>query len=173
MGPTEINGLPAHVLLVHAVLALVPLASLLLLASAWWPAARRRLGIVTPLVALAALASVPVTTHAGNWLLSRVRVTANVQRHAQLGPTLLPWVIALFVAALLTWIVYRLLERRPADRDGSRPRSTAAVSIALGLIAVVVSAGTLITIYRIGDSGARAAWTGNFSTRPGVPPPAR
>jgi len=57
----EINGLPAHVLLVHAVVIVIPLAALLTVLSALWPAARRRLGIVTPIVALIALILVPVS----------------------------------------------------------------------------------------------------------------
>jgi len=66
--PTSIHGLPAHVLLVHAVVMVVPLTALLLLASAWWPAARRKLGFCTPLLALIAVVHVPITTHAGEWL---------------------------------------------------------------------------------------------------------
>ena len=173
MGPTQINGLPAHVLLVHAVVGLVPLAALLVLASAWWPAARRRLGVVTPLVALVTLASVPVTVRAGEWLLPRVRINPDVQRHSELGNDLLPWVIALFAVAAVSWIVWRLQERRPSDRDAPRGRSSVALTIALGLAAVVVSAGAVVTVYRIGDSGARAVWIGNFSTEPGRLPPGR
>ena len=48
----EVNGLPLHVLLVHFIVVGVPLAALLTVLSALWPAARRRLGIITPLVAL-------------------------------------------------------------------------------------------------------------------------
>lgn len=49
------NGLPMHPLLVHLAVVLVPLSSLLLVLHVSWPAARRRLGWVTPAVALAAL----------------------------------------------------------------------------------------------------------------------
>ena len=38
-----VNGLPAHVLLVHAIVVLLPLAALLLVLTAVWPAARSRL----------------------------------------------------------------------------------------------------------------------------------
>ena len=51
----EFQGLPTHILLVHAVIVLVPIAALLTVLSAVWPAARRRLGIITPLVGLVAL----------------------------------------------------------------------------------------------------------------------
>ena len=54
-GELEFNGLPLHILIVHAVVVGIPLAALLTVLSAVWPAARRRLGIVTPIVALFAL----------------------------------------------------------------------------------------------------------------------
>jgi hypothetical protein len=30
-------------------------------------------------------------------------------------------------------------------------------------VVVVVAVGSVVTVYRIGDSGARASWTGQFS----------
>lgn len=44
----EINALPAHVLLIHLVIVPVPAAAVMLIASAVWPAARARLGFLTP-----------------------------------------------------------------------------------------------------------------------------
>ena len=67
-----ISGLPMHVLLVHGTVVFVPLAALCTVLSIVWPAARRRLGIVTPLIALVALVLVPITQQAGAWLMQRV-----------------------------------------------------------------------------------------------------
>jgi hypothetical protein len=39
----------------------------------------------------------------------------------------------------------------------------------LAVLAVVVATGSVVTVYRIGDSGARAAWTGRFSELPQPP----
>ncbi len=58
----EFNGLPIHILLIHFVVIVVPLAGLCTVLAAAWPAARRRLGIVTALIALAALIAVPIGT---------------------------------------------------------------------------------------------------------------
>jgi hypothetical protein len=68
MGPTTIAGLPAHALLVHIVVVMVPLTALLVILTVLWPAAQRRLGIITPLVAFATLVAVPLTTQSGEWL---------------------------------------------------------------------------------------------------------
>jgi hypothetical protein len=48
------------------------------------------------------------------------------------------------------------------------------MTIALAALALIVAAGATATCYRIGDSGARAAWTGKYSQTailsPGKPP---
>jgi hypothetical protein len=106
MGPTVINGLPAHVLLVHVVVVFVPLAAILLVLSALWPAARRRLGIVTPIVALIALAIIPPTTNAGDWLAARVGPSPDLAQHISLADGLLPTEIAVFVVAAALWVLF-------------------------------------------------------------------
>lgn len=150
-----INGLPVHVLLVHLVVIVVPLAALCLLLSAFWPAARRRLGVVTPIVALVALVAVPFTTAAGEWLQERVGATPLLERHAALGPLLLPWVIATFVVACALWLWYRWTPAAP------RPARIAA-TIALDVAAVVTAVGSVVLVVLIGESGTAAVWTGSF-----------
>jgi uncharacterized BrkB/YihY/UPF0761 family membrane protein len=150
-----INGLPVHVLLVHLVVIVVPLAALCLLLSAFWPAARRRLGVVTPIVALVALVAVPFTTAAGEWLQERVGATPLLERHAALGPLLLPWVIATFVVACALWLWYRWTPAVP------RPARIAA-TIALDVAAVVTAVGSVVLVVLIGESGTAAVWTGSF-----------
>lgn len=150
-----INGLPLHVLLVHLVVIVVPLAALCLLLFAFWPVARRRLGIVTTLVALVALVAVPFTTAAGEWLQARVGDTPLIERHASLGPLLLPWVIAVFVVASALWLWYRL--------DPALPRPARIVAIVvLDAAAVVAAVGSIILVVLIGESGTAAVWTGSF-----------
>lgn len=161
IGMTEINGLPAHILLIHLVVIGIPLAALLTILSAVWPAARRRLGIVTPIVALGALIMVPITTNAGEWLQARVYqgfTNPQIVRHAELGDELLPWAIGLFVLGVLAWGLPVL---------AGRPKAAAALSstgarIAVGVLAVAIGAVATVQVYRIGDAGAKAAWGSNF-----------
>jgi hypothetical protein len=177
---TTIGGLPAHILLVHAVVGLVPLTALLVVLVAVWPAARRRLDRVTAAVAVVTLVMVPVTTDAGEWLEHRVEQTALLRAHTELGDTLLPWVIGLAVVALAVLarsLLAQRAERRPSQVGvGGGPGTVRApeppaggsggraVSVVLAVLAVVVAVGSVVTVYRIGDSGARAVWTGNFSS---------
>jgi hypothetical protein len=153
------NGLPIHVLTVHFVVIVVPLAALCLVLSMFWSAARRRLGIVTPILALVALVSVPITTQAGEALQEQLNETALSELHVHLGEDLLPWVIALFLVSILQWAWFRYFigDGRFAKNLASRPaRTTITVLLSLAVIAVVI--GSVVTVFIIGESGAKAVW---------------
>jgi hypothetical protein len=172
------------------VVVLVPLAALLLVASAWWPAARRKLGILPPLVALIALVLVPVTTHAGEWLRDRVPATPLIDRHAELGDSLLPWAVAMFVVAVLLWYVHlgarlpgRLgsgARRLQAAPDGPAASSAVAaqqatltvappranvLTLIAAVLATALAVGSVVQVVRIGESGSKAVWQGNVSSQ--------
>lgn len=177
MGPTKISGLPAHVLIVHFVVVGVPLTAALLVAAALWPAARRRLGVVLPAAALVTLASVPLATSAGEWLAKRVEPDPLVRAHTRLGDTLLPWVIGLFVVAAAVWALDVLAARAarsvpvpagsgvaPVPRPS--PLTGAPARIVLAVLALVVATGSVVQVYRIGESGSRAAWHDAYQDQP-------
>ncbi|HEV7470489.1 MAG TPA: hypothetical protein VGO23_12005 [Pseudonocardia sp.] len=210
MIPYEINGLPAHVLVLHAVVVLVPLTSLVVVGTAFWSAARRRLGVAVPILALVTLGAVQLTINAGGWLIRRVPITPLVRAHAHLGDDMLPWAIALVVVAIAVWAQRFLPSHRTdvgndhtdraedtARADPGRPttgpgtvhtqtltrattaptgrRSTLATGVAgVAMIAALAAGvGATVQCYRVGDAGARAVWTDNFSTQPlpRTPPP--
>lgn len=153
------QDLPLHPLVVHLTVVLIPVAALTLVVAAVWPAARRRLGLLPPILALLALIMVPITTAAGTWLADRVGRTPLVDRHEILGNSMLPWVIAMLVAAVAVWAWHRF-----ATGPNRRVRLT--VSIILAVAAIVIAAGSVLTIVQIGESGARAVWSGSFSPEP-------
>ncbi|QNK79577.1 hypothetical protein [Nakamurella sp. PAMC28650] len=161
---TEFNGLPAHILLIHLVVVGIPVAALLTVLSAVWPAARVRLGIATPVIALLALICVPITTNAGQWLQHHVYIdpkTANGQlilTHIRIGDGLTPWAIGLFVLALAAWGIPHLLGRE----KGPAVLGSSATKIAVGVLALAIAVVAVIQVYRIGDAGAKAAWSSNF-----------
>jgi hypothetical protein len=68
----EINGLPAHALLVHLVVVVVPLSALAAIVVSLWPAAQRKLTFLVPLGAVVGLIAVPFTTAAGTDLAARL-----------------------------------------------------------------------------------------------------
>lgn len=170
LGPGEVSGLPAHVLLVHAAVVSVPVAALATVVAAAWPAARARLGIATPALALAALVCARLTADAGQWLADRLPPTALLSRHERLGRGLFPWVLALAVVAVLDHVLDRTASREPTGAAAGPGRTATLVrpvaqhrtarTVVAVVLAVVTAAGSLVQVYRVGDSGARAVWSG-------------
>jgi hypothetical protein len=151
-----IDGIPFHPLIVHAVVALMPLASVLVLLDAVWPRFRRTVGPLPLIASVLATISVPFATQSGTYLEGAINAEENpmVQHHQALGDLMLYWGIGLIVASALLFVLRRRLTK--ADTSNAR-RVVLGVAVAL---AVVVSVGTMIHIYRVGDSGARAVWEG-------------
>lgn len=148
-----VNGLPLHPLLVHAVIALVPITSGAVILHAYWPLARRRLGILTPLAALALVVAVPITILAGQNLAAQVGPLPAVETHMALGMMMLGWSIALLVVAVGEWVWYAF-----RDRMNIHGRGRTVVSAVIKVLAAVVGVSALVMIVLVGESGARAVW---------------
>ncbi|MFF0392896.1 DUF2231 domain-containing protein [Kitasatospora sp. NPDC004615] len=146
---STLNGLPVHILLVHIVVVFVPLTALALIVCALSPAVARRCGLLLPVLAFVTAASVPLTTNAGEWLEHNVERNDLVRKHAELGDGMLPWVGGLFLLAVLVWWFTRAASTRSFS---------GALRIGATVLCVVVAVGAVVDVYRIGDSGAKAAW---------------
>ncbi|MEO6201503.1 MAG: hypothetical protein ABIX44_10110 [Cryobacterium sp.] len=165
-----VNGLPLHVLLVHVVVLLVPATALCVLLAAAWPTARRRLGLLTPLMGLATIALVPLHTQSGQWLKDRVFGTPLIETHAALGTALWPWSLTLGLIGIATWLWYFLSERRTRSDDaGTATRPTGgrrAVAISLAVLAFGIGGVATYQTVIIGESGSRAVWEGVVTESP-------
>jgi len=152
------NGLPAHILLNHFVVVLAPLTAVLAILCALWPAARRRLIWLVLLLAVGTLVLVPLTINSGAWLAARVGPSTVLTTHEQLGETLI-YIAAALVASvtLLTAVHIRQARGRTVKF---------ALHSVVGVLVIVAAVTTLIQTYRIGDSGARAAWGNVTSSTP-------
>lgn len=145
----QVLGLPAHPLLVHAPLVLIPLvlaAALVLLVRPAW----RERG-AAPLAAFAVVVAGLAVLAAGSGepLEHRVRETALVERHAELGEQLRTIAIALAALTVAWAAALRLQDRLPR-----------ASRLLAALPAIVVLTATLATVWdvRTGHAGAEAAW---------------
>jgi hypothetical protein len=149
---TVINGLPAHVLLLHFIVVLAPLTASLEIACAVWPPARRGLLVWLALIlAFATTVLTPITTDAGEWLYNlRRNPDPDLREHAELGGTMIYFSIALLIAAVAL-VALHLIERRST----SRPR---VASVAVAVVVIAVGVATIIQTYRIGDTGAQSVW---------------
>jgi hypothetical protein len=150
---TTIAGLPAHALLVHAIVVLAPLTALLEMLCAFWTAARRRLVWLVLAIAAVNLVLTPVTAEAGEWLYDQEqRPSPILQEHAERGE----WMIYLSLALLAVAIALAVLHWVEGRSD--KRRTIASVVVAVVALAVGVSA--IVGVYRIGDAGARSVWGG-------------
>jgi hypothetical protein len=158
--PSTLFGLPTHAMVVHAAVVLIPLAALAVVLHAFWPAARRRLGVGTPILAGIALILTPLATSSGDNLEHMVGENALVRKHAELADGLLPWVSGLFVVALALWLLDRRRTRVHPDGPGAQrtagPRWLPAV---VGVLAAIAVVGTVQQVVRVGHAGAEATWS--------------
>lgn len=147
---STVNGLPAHILLNHLVVVLGPLAAILAILCAVWAAARRHLIWLTLALTVITLIVTPLTTSSGSWLAGKVGDSPAIGRHAELGETLVYFVVALVVTVTALAVVHL---------RGARGKSVRTVVHAVvAVLVVAAAAATLFQTYRVGDSGARAAW---------------
>jgi hypothetical protein len=149
---TIINGLPAHALLLHFVLVLVPLTALLEIACGLWPAFRRgQLLWLTLLLAAGTMVLTPLTINAGGWLFSlRSNPSAVLLRHAELGSAMNYYSVALLVVAI-GLVLLRVVERRIG-------RGHLVADIVVGILVLAVGISSMVQIYRVGDAGAQSVW---------------
>jgi uncharacterized membrane protein len=144
-------GLPAHPLVVHAAVVLLPLAVLSTLVAAVVPRQRMPYAIVALGLAVAATGAVALAQGSGEALEERVTETPLVEEHTQQGERVLPW------AAGLTVVAAAVLLADPVRRR--YPRLTATqVTAALLVLTVGIGAGATWSIVEVGHSGAKATW---------------
>lgn len=154
---TIINGLPAHALLLHLVVVLVPLTALLEIVCVVWPPARRgQLLWLTLILALVTMVVTPITVNAGQWLYDLRRSPSPILReHAARGSLMIYVAVALLVAAALL-VALRQIERRS---DGG----PTLVRVVIAILVVGVGIASSIQIYRVGDAGAQSVWGGEIA----------
>lgn len=164
---SNIFGIPAHPLIVHAVVVLVPLAALGAIAvviSSW---VRSHIGWLVAAAAVLNVVLVPLATGSGESLEERVDETALVETHAEMGEQLLPWIIALALVVGAFMVLARLASRRSSDTPPPVWASRN-VSIVIAALTVIAASGALVQVARIGHSGAKASWSNvSSAARPG------
>jgi hypothetical protein len=151
VGIDELFGLPAHPLFVHAAVVLLPLAAVVTLVCAAWPRSRRYYAPLALGVALVATLAVGLAQGSGEELEEEVDETELVEAHTEQGEQVLPWAVAVTVAAAAVTAVSVLSKRRPA-------LTGRAVIAALVVVSLIAGAGAIWTVVEVGHSGAKATW---------------
>jgi hypothetical protein len=146
-------GLPAHPLIVHAVVVLLPLAAIGLVVVALVPRARRAYAPVVLAAAIVATVGVSLAEGSGESLEGRVDETHLVEEHTEQADQVLPWAIAVSVVAAAVTGSSVLRSRYPG-------LSSRAATAALVVAALVSASGATWSVAEVGHSGARATWDG-------------
>jgi hypothetical protein len=159
-------GLPAHPLVVHAAVVLIPLAAIGVFSIAFWPAARRRIGWVVLAVAFVGMVSAFLAQESGESLEETVPRTEAVRDHADLGESGILAGGLVFVGAAAIMAV-DVVENRRVKADptftgtSSTPGSLRTIGLVVGAVAVVLAGLGTARIVQIGHSGATATWEDN------------
>ncbi|WP_232665331.1 DUF2231 domain-containing protein [Pseudonocardia sp. TRM90224] len=143
-----VDGIPAHPLLVHAVVVLVPLAAVGAIALAVRPVWGRTYGVLVALAAVVGAITATMAKLAGDQLEAAIEITPGfapvIAQHGRFG---LYTVVASWIFAVLT-VASVVLERR---MTGPAPRVAATASALAGIAAIVC---TVLA----GHSGSAAVW---------------
>lgn len=158
----KIFGLPAHPLLVHAPVILIPLCAIGAIWIAVSPTWRHRIGWIVVVLAGAAVGASQLASGSGEALQDAMdKDTALVQRHAELGETFV-WFAFVFFVAVLALMVWDTMQRRKAAAAGQEPDlhelGRSGVAIVLGILVTVTALGATFRVYQVGHSGAESVW---------------
>jgi hypothetical protein len=152
----QVNGLPLHALVIHAVVVFVPLTVLVALAYAFVP--RWRWLLRWPLLAGSAvcLASGFVAKQSGQALWDRLGAQEIVAEHAARGALLVWILLAFFVVSVAA--VFMLGGSTPLANGRDRSGAAGPVQVVVAALLVVVAVGAGVQVVRTGDEGTRVVW---------------
>lgn len=164
LGQFEIDklfGIPAHPLIVHIPVVLVPLAAVGAVLALVVPRWRHWALPVTAALSGIALVGVQLAIGSGESLASKTKETAAIERHSELADQARPFVFVFFlVAVAASYLWWRSQRETGADvEDRSRTRPLAVRALA-PVCALSVLSGALATtwVVRTGHSGAESVW---------------
>jgi hypothetical protein len=157
------GGLPAHPLLVHGAVVLVPLAAVAFIATGWREAWRRAYLLPITLVGLAGGFFAFLAKESGESLSESVRSAGQrVGEHPENGDTAFLFSILLAMAFVAFYAVYRYgPEIRERLGIKSTPRLPVSYETAMYVATVPVALLALITMIVAGHSGAQLVWRTN------------
>ena len=152
-------GLPAHPLLVHLPVVMVPIAAAMAIAMTirpawldrfgWWLVGTSGLGFVGAILAAGS----------GEALEERVRESEILEHHTELGETARLVAGILFVIALLVVGTRHWMRKNADESNGVTNFMKSKVGVAVVSAALVVSAGAAAyTMVDAGHQGAKASW---------------
>lgn len=172
----KVFGLPAHPLVVHAAVVLVPIAVLAAFAYVLVPRLRHKVGWVLGLSAISGAGASIVAAETGDRFAKFLGGSEAINEHGGFGLDTRNMAVLLAVVAVVLLIVERSRDKqrdrtpRYDDRDqwgmvGEQPRGGSSGSTVLTVVSVVLmlallasAVGAAVSVARAGDTGARMVW---------------
>jgi hypothetical protein len=149
-------GLPAHALLVHAAVVLVPLAAAGFVATGWRAAWRRSYSLPVALIGMAGAVSAFLAKQSGEPIRNTIReaartggVDARFGEHPEQGDTAFFFAMLFGLGTVAFWAV---------DRYGERWNLPRWAPIAAYAGVFVLAAIATLTMVAAGHSGAQLVW---------------
>lgn len=158
---TTLFGLPAHPLLVHMPVVIVPLAALMAVVMAFHPAWLDRFGWWLVAFAGAGFVGAILAASSGEQLqeLPGIEQSAGLDRHAELGQTA-EVVAGVFFFVTLIVVGARWWARHKAAGSGGIwefIRSKAG-AIVIAVVLVISAGAAMYTMVQVGHQGAKVTW---------------
>jgi len=94
---------------------------------------------------------------AGEWLEDHVDSSDLLDKHTDLADKVMPWMVVFVVVAWAHWAWFKLLEAKVSGRVGTITGWVLAITL------IAVSIASIYVVYVVGDTGAQAVWTGEFT----------
>lgn len=144
----EFGGLPAHPLIIHGVIVLLPLIAIFLLVGLFWKNLLKKLHL--PIIGILALSVVGViAARSSGYSLSSV--VGLPKSHAKWGNYLVLLAIALF----LSFVLYSYI---------SLFKSRKFASLSLKVLMALLAVSTIGMTYVVGHSGAESVWKYKYNS---------
>src|SRR5690348_13138905 len=161
-----VGGIPAHPLVVHAVVVILPLAALGTLAIAARPAWRRQLGVWVLLLGIVGVGAVPLAKQTGEQLEHVIGANPLIKIHEQRADTLLFPALIFLVLLAAAVLVGRRADVASGDSPGAAHVATAdratlqRTTTILGTLAALAGLVVIALVVWIGHAGSTAVWSG-------------
>lgn len=158
-----LGGLPAHPLLVHVPVVLVPLAAIGVVAMAVRPTLLRTFGVFITALAGAGFIGALLAANSGEALEDSKRaagetISATLRDHAEMGDAVQA-LAAVFFVLTLAWVLFSRWRCRVGEERATavvrRPRL---IAIVLAGLVVLSGAVATVSVTWTGHSGARSVW---------------
>ena len=152
-------GLPAHILLVHAVVVLAPLAALLGIALAVRPAWGFYLRWPLLVVTVLSTGFAVLSADAGEELEHRLGRSDLIRQHAEAGDLLKAVAIVFFVVAVLAFFAVSTTSPLASGRGGFTTKLPSIVAPIARVLLIAVAIWLIVQTTITGHTGSEAAWS--------------